>query len=44
MSRTGKKVDYFRKSFMNDKVAISLTILIILTLIGIIVVLILPSN
>ncbi len=44
MTRTKKYLQYFSKSFFNDKVAISFLILIILTSIAIIAVLFMPSK
>jgi hypothetical protein len=44
LARTKKYLQYFHKSFWNDKVAISFLILIILTIIAIIAVAIMPSK
>ena len=44
LSRTRKKVDHFKKSFLTDKIAITLVILIILMISGIIATVFLPSK
>ena len=44
LSRTKGKVDYFKKSFLRDKVAMTLVILIILAAGGAIAILVLPGN
>ena len=44
LSRTKTRIKYFQKSFFRDKIAVTLVVLILITIVGAVTVLILPGK